>query len=644
MHSYSRTQKNITLSSTESEYVALVAGASEGLLLKSVLENLTGMAIRLVMWCDNSAAVAICHREGVGKIKHLDGKLMWLQQRVGRGDIEIRRVPTKWNPADLGTKSLTGARVRLLLFLMNFTNADDSLGQQEFAIEIHKEESKEMLRKVRRLVSEEQHVEEKSIASNQVAKKLLRVTLFALLSQVGSALGQHDVNIDQKTEVSKIQWFFVELDNFIETFEINNPVYMIVNVLVNFMKWYMWVMVEGVVVLATVATMLLVVGWWFDLLPTRAEVHFFIYREMGTSGVKRYLRALVKLPWFLAEESVRGQVLELTEMVQDEMRKGRRVRRTLRRNGMKVTGARPLHGVLPHELETMTPTSSEAGSDEFSLDRDGMNLNRAMKEGRVGQVTLYSDEQKAKHRVYLNELRGRPYKTTTRILEEIKAHENWQDEILPDEDPLQFEEAVKKDLKDLYHEFFLNNMKVFGREKAILETHRWINAQVRNDELCPIFELPEDEERRNPMRAEEKIFISVVSALMMPSEQQPRRVGLAWDEESESRVVITMEYKEKPKVSFTQFFDERSELMEEFWLRTARLAWHLCVSASLGHMGRELSDGRDLWLVTRHSRQWQIEHFTEVLLRDIEHAKTEADRMDVEGEDVAFARRVRQRA
>ena len=31
IHSYARTQKNITLSSTEAEYVALVSGASEGL-------------------------------------------------------------------------------------------------------------------------------------------------------------------------------------------------------------------------------------------------------------------------------------------------------------------------------------------------------------------------------------------------------------------------------------------------------------------------------------------------------------------------------------------------------------------------------------------------------------------------------------
>ena len=134
IHSFSRTQRNVTLSSTESEYVALVAGASEGLLLKAVLENLTGQKVKLVLWCDNSAAVAICHREGVGKIKHLEGKLMWLQQRVGRNEIEIRRVPTKWNPADLGTKSLTGARVRLCCFCSISTILMDPWGNENLRL------------------------------------------------------------------------------------------------------------------------------------------------------------------------------------------------------------------------------------------------------------------------------------------------------------------------------------------------------------------------------------------------------------------------------------------------------------------------------------------------------------------------------
>ena len=107
IHAYARTQKNITLSSAVSEYVALVSGASEGLLLKAVIERLTQEKVVLVVYGDNSSSLAIAQREGVGKLKHLSGRLLWLQQRQGE-DLGLRKLDTATNPSDLGTKSLTG--------------------------------------------------------------------------------------------------------------------------------------------------------------------------------------------------------------------------------------------------------------------------------------------------------------------------------------------------------------------------------------------------------------------------------------------------------------------------------------------------------------------------------------------------------
>ena len=65
MYSYSRTQRNITLSSTEFEYVALVSGASEGQLLKAVLEHLVGPYVEMKLHADNTSAIAIASKEGV---------------------------------------------------------------------------------------------------------------------------------------------------------------------------------------------------------------------------------------------------------------------------------------------------------------------------------------------------------------------------------------------------------------------------------------------------------------------------------------------------------------------------------------------------------------------------------------------------
>ena len=186
--SFSRTQRNITLSSTEAEYVALVGGCSEGLLVKAVLVD---GPVALKVYCDNNAAVAIANKEGVGRVKHLDGRLLWLQQRQGR-DLELRRVDTLTNPADIGTKVLPGKRVKLLLKLMGFNNDWEDLGCHEFAEEKIKKETRERLKAVRKVVYREGLGEEgrTSTLTNQVAKRLMRLTLGALLFDAGEALGQ----------------------------------------------------------------------------------------------------------------------------------------------------------------------------------------------------------------------------------------------------------------------------------------------------------------------------------------------------------------------------------------------------------------------------------------------------------------------
>ena len=144
---YARTQKNITLSSAESEYVALVSGASEGLLLKTVIEHLTQEKVVLVVYGDNSSSLAIAQREGVGKLKHLSGRLLWLQQRQGR-DLALRKLDTATNPSDLGTKSLTGKRLNMLMFLIGFTNEENDLGKAEFEAQRMKEDQRRRLNEV----------------------------------------------------------------------------------------------------------------------------------------------------------------------------------------------------------------------------------------------------------------------------------------------------------------------------------------------------------------------------------------------------------------------------------------------------------------------------------------------------------------
>ena len=65
-YSYSRTQKSITLSSLEAEYMALTGAASEGIGLHAAACFLTGKRVQLKAYTDSSACRGITNRQGAG--------------------------------------------------------------------------------------------------------------------------------------------------------------------------------------------------------------------------------------------------------------------------------------------------------------------------------------------------------------------------------------------------------------------------------------------------------------------------------------------------------------------------------------------------------------------------------------------------
>ena len=67
------------------------------------------------LYSDSSAAKGIVSRTGVGKIRHLDTKYLWIQNAVKKKQIEMRKVCGKVNPADIGTKFLSASEMRPLL-------------------------------------------------------------------------------------------------------------------------------------------------------------------------------------------------------------------------------------------------------------------------------------------------------------------------------------------------------------------------------------------------------------------------------------------------------------------------------------------------------------------------------------------------
>ena len=102
---WSSNQSVIALSSGEAEYYALVKGASQGIGIKNIMEDLgVEVAQKIQLLSDASAAIGIASRRGSGKVRHIEVNQLWLQGKVLSGSIEVIKIGTGSNLADALTK------------------------------------------------------------------------------------------------------------------------------------------------------------------------------------------------------------------------------------------------------------------------------------------------------------------------------------------------------------------------------------------------------------------------------------------------------------------------------------------------------------------------------------------------------------
>ena len=103
-------QQLVALSSGEAEFYALGRLVAGLLFLKWLGEEL-GTELRVKARSDSSAARGMAGRTGSGAVKHLETRWLWLQERVRAKQVEVERVRGVFNPADLGTKILSGDKI-----------------------------------------------------------------------------------------------------------------------------------------------------------------------------------------------------------------------------------------------------------------------------------------------------------------------------------------------------------------------------------------------------------------------------------------------------------------------------------------------------------------------------------------------------
>ena len=127
---WSATQKSITLSSGEAELVAAVKMSCELIGLCQLAKD-WGQDLRAKVWVDSSAAIGVVNRKGCGKLRHVRVGMLWIQERVETGDLEVAKVLGTENSADLMTKhlgtKLMEAHVRGLNQEIKYGRADAGL-------------------------------------------------------------------------------------------------------------------------------------------------------------------------------------------------------------------------------------------------------------------------------------------------------------------------------------------------------------------------------------------------------------------------------------------------------------------------------------------------------------------------------------
>ena len=121
---WSTTQAIIALSSGEAEYYGIVRGASLGMGVQSVLQDLGVCQVKLRVHTDSSAAIGIASRTGLGKTRHIAVHNLWVQERVRRGDFILSKVLGLANPADLLTKHLDHSTADKHCSWMKIVSAD----------------------------------------------------------------------------------------------------------------------------------------------------------------------------------------------------------------------------------------------------------------------------------------------------------------------------------------------------------------------------------------------------------------------------------------------------------------------------------------------------------------------------------------
>lgn len=117
-------QKVVALSSTEAEYMALTDAANEAVWLKGLVSELGFAQGSVNIHCDSQSAIALTKNAVYHeRTKHIDVKYHFIRELVNDGVVQILKIDTEDNPADIFTKVLPVSKFQDALDLLRVSQS-----------------------------------------------------------------------------------------------------------------------------------------------------------------------------------------------------------------------------------------------------------------------------------------------------------------------------------------------------------------------------------------------------------------------------------------------------------------------------------------------------------------------------------------
>lgn len=112
-------QPVVALSTTEAEYIALNEAVKEAIWIKGLVQDM-GFKINMgKIWCDSQSAIYLAKNNMYHeRTKHVDVKYHKIREVIESGDVEVLKIHTSRNPADILTKSIPVTKFRSALELL----------------------------------------------------------------------------------------------------------------------------------------------------------------------------------------------------------------------------------------------------------------------------------------------------------------------------------------------------------------------------------------------------------------------------------------------------------------------------------------------------------------------------------------------